>query len=988
MSLQWIQCATSCPWSARSSHTSVVTPDGRIWVLGGAAWITDYNDVWYSYDGKTWTQATSGAGWSKRMGHASAVTPDGRIWVFGGYSIYSGSTHNDVWYSSNGVSWTQWTSSAPWDPRADFPAVTTPDGKVWIFGGYNYNTNAYYGDVWYFTGTTWTQATSYPGWTERTSLAAVVTPDGRLWVIGGYLYTGSRSKDVWYSSNGSTWTQATSSAPWTARSDHQSVATSDGEIWVLGGYDGNCRNDVWYSTDGSVWTQDAANAAWSPRSGHTAVAVETVIYILGGYDGNNDLNDVWMGQAGAHTLLAATRQLVTNTAFTTAATSQIVTTPVSIHAALKVLINEPGVNKVSGVPVVTHRGHHIINSTITTYGRLPNQFGEALSYDYNLYRVENRFALAITIPTLTSVPHAVSIDINNGVESSNSVRAEVFNNADSTFASNTVVYNPVVTAGSSRQEISNALVQLFTTKQAVSNPVTYTSAACLAVGNSTQESAALELDVYTSATNTFALKVEVINKAKPVEYTNALQLKICQPVEHINALQLKIFRAAAIQASTRQSVYNSVSNNFGSLQVTYSRVTYKAATRQRIIAVCSWEASYTVNLTVFTPQTRNHAVQVETVPTGKGEGVLEFTVIPPDANPCVDVAVGECLTIERLPGQVKATYRGPDGPVELVVPHPWQIGQELPIAFKWAPTGCALLVAKSKKVESNAPMLTGERLACIETGKAQYKDVRISVRAREDWELEQDIMVQDQDTLFYAPQPDKAQVQLITPTIFPVGSLLSVYPHEGLEYSVYEGENGWLRLDYNDSHWDKAVWVQSSEIEDYIWAPGNSRFMYYRQLVHPEDPFDVVILRIEGYDVRFTAYVNGAPVLEGTQNHYEYVWSCMFQPKPEYGLFGDGKNMLCIKAEATGSAPRLRYLLIGRFGISTKLLAYSGKGDTVIGRQKPIWSSWKGVNSPIITVDPNKAIRLRSSYDGIVKVLNWKDEEESIARVNLTPVGR
>jgi hypothetical protein len=86
----------NAPWTARWCHTSIVTPDGRIWVIGGDDGSSRKNDVWYSINGSSWTQATSVASWSKRYNHTSVVTSDGRIWVIGGYD---GSHKNDVWYS-------------------------------------------------------------------------------------------------------------------------------------------------------------------------------------------------------------------------------------------------------------------------------------------------------------------------------------------------------------------------------------------------------------------------------------------------------------------------------------------------------------------------------------------------------------------------------------------------------------------------------------------------------------------------------------------------------------------------------------------------------------------------------------------------------------------------------------------------------------------------------------------------------------------------
>jgi hypothetical protein len=171
-------------------HTSVVFSN-RLWVIGGYDRSRSRNDVWSSTDGLTWTQATANAPWAERGGHTSVVF-NNRLWVIGGYS--GGSNRNDVWSSVDGVTWTQATGAAPWAARWNHTSV--------VF-------------------------------------------DNRLWVIGGDVGGGSiYFNDLWFSPDGITWNQTTLSAPWTARRDHTSVVF-DNRLWVIGGYDGARLSDVW-----------------------------------------------------------------------------------------------------------------------------------------------------------------------------------------------------------------------------------------------------------------------------------------------------------------------------------------------------------------------------------------------------------------------------------------------------------------------------------------------------------------------------------------------------------------------------------------------------------------------------------------------------------------------------------------------------------------------------------------------------------------------
>ncbi len=92
-----------------------------------------YRDVWYSTDGINWTQATGSAPWQIRSNHVTVVF-DGKMWLLGGWqgdATAGGGTKNDVWYSTDGANWTQVTSSAPWGRRTSHSAVVH-DGKIWI----------------------------------------------------------------------------------------------------------------------------------------------------------------------------------------------------------------------------------------------------------------------------------------------------------------------------------------------------------------------------------------------------------------------------------------------------------------------------------------------------------------------------------------------------------------------------------------------------------------------------------------------------------------------------------------------------------------------------------------------------------------------------------------------------------------------------------------------------------------------------------------
>ena len=279
---------TNAPFSARYGHTTAAY-DNKLWVIGGIDAAGRKNDVWYSTDGVTWTEATSSAAFSARFSHTTAVY-DNKLWVIGG-DIGIG-YKNDVWHSTDGVIWTEATPSAAFlERRAHATAVY--DNKLWVIGG---DTAARRNDVWYSTdGVTWTEATSTASFSKRRGHTLTVF-DNKLWVIGGLAGAGIYGNDVWYSTNGVTWTEATPSAAFLARFNH-TTAVFDNKLWVIAGADGGLvadrKNDIWQSADGVTWIEATPSAPFSARVSHATAIFGNKLWVIGGLDGSRR-NDVWV----------------------------------------------------------------------------------------------------------------------------------------------------------------------------------------------------------------------------------------------------------------------------------------------------------------------------------------------------------------------------------------------------------------------------------------------------------------------------------------------------------------------------------------------------------------------------------------------------------------------------------------------------------------------------------------------------------------------
>lgn len=96
------------------------------------------NDVWSSADGVRWERAVARAPWSPRNHHA-ALEYDGRLWVLGGWGLAGAreGNLNDVWSSTDGVTWRPATGQAPWLPRNGHTSVVFQN-RMWVIGGWSH----------------------------------------------------------------------------------------------------------------------------------------------------------------------------------------------------------------------------------------------------------------------------------------------------------------------------------------------------------------------------------------------------------------------------------------------------------------------------------------------------------------------------------------------------------------------------------------------------------------------------------------------------------------------------------------------------------------------------------------------------------------------------------------------------------------------------------------------------------------------------------
>jgi len=267
-----------------------VAIDDELWM---AAQVVAYS----SPDGLTWTEHAK-TDWGERI-YQTLVSFQGKLWMFGGLDYDSGAFLNDIWVSSDGTTWEN-AGTAPWSPRGG-QAMAVHQGRLWLFGGADHaaedrSTDGFLNDVWVSDdGLKWTQVTAAAPWAARDQ-AAVVPLGEALYLIGG-----QGLADVWRTADGREWSPVVREAPWKPRHDPARLAF-DGKLWVFGGWSGettNALNDVWFSSDGATWARQAERAPWAERAPISVVFDDRIWIYSGKHTGADDNwgGDLWQMSA-------------------------------------------------------------------------------------------------------------------------------------------------------------------------------------------------------------------------------------------------------------------------------------------------------------------------------------------------------------------------------------------------------------------------------------------------------------------------------------------------------------------------------------------------------------------------------------------------------------------------------------------------------------------------------------------------------------------
>lgn len=248
---------------------SMIPFNGRLYSLGGTTSLTATLNNLVSDDGVTWNSLSAPFG--LRTGMATAVFQD-KLWVICGTNGNQGTYYNDVWYSSDGSTWTNYTSTGL--EGADTPACVVFNGKLWIFGGEKPSPNTKIFNS--SDGLTWTEVVnniSSLGFPSLDKSTAVIF-NKSLWLIAD-------SGAVLNSTDGITWIVPTLSGFATtlfAQGGVPRAIVYGNKIIVF------ANNVCGYSYDGINWTSLSINPPVTYIWNAVAIFNDNLI-VYGGFDG-------------------------------------------------------------------------------------------------------------------------------------------------------------------------------------------------------------------------------------------------------------------------------------------------------------------------------------------------------------------------------------------------------------------------------------------------------------------------------------------------------------------------------------------------------------------------------------------------------------------------------------------------------------------------------------------------------------------------------
>jgi len=241
----WERVSDATPYDG---YSELAVYRDQLWAIKGS--------VWRSGDGREWTRELAETPFGVR-GYGEAVVFEDALWQLG--------SGPDVWRTTDGKDWTLAVDAAPYGDRSAAGVAVFRD-KLWLLGGktpganeppeQGYADTTTHNDVWSSPdGKTWTRVVDHAPWTPRQWFGVAAFRD-RLWVIGGYdNVNGANLNDVWHSADGLTWHRFEADTVFAPRHEPTIYVDKD-RLLVVAGNTWPVVNDVWALTLGPRWPEN------------------------------------------------------------------------------------------------------------------------------------------------------------------------------------------------------------------------------------------------------------------------------------------------------------------------------------------------------------------------------------------------------------------------------------------------------------------------------------------------------------------------------------------------------------------------------------------------------------------------------------------------------------------------------------------------------------------------------------------------------------
>jgi hypothetical protein len=266
------------------AKNKMVEYDGKIWSVGG---INSYctpnlsSDVWNSENGKNWISVTSDK-FSEREGHTLTVY-DNKMWLIGGRDD-SGTHLGEIYFSTDGITWTMVTALSPTLGTPAFHATVVFNDKLYVIrDGFDENVIVLSSD----DGINWNLETD-SAFSNREEFEAVVFQDA-IYVVGGR-HTDGLFNEIWKSTDGIEWNRVTTSAEIFSPRYAHTATVHNNKVWIVGGVTGpysETHIDIWFSENMEDWTEyDGPLPASEGLINHAVLSYNEELWLFGGLQPN------------------------------------------------------------------------------------------------------------------------------------------------------------------------------------------------------------------------------------------------------------------------------------------------------------------------------------------------------------------------------------------------------------------------------------------------------------------------------------------------------------------------------------------------------------------------------------------------------------------------------------------------------------------------------------------------------------------------------